>query len=78
MRFIMVNGRTPRTQSACVLCEKPLSTGYLREIGTQLTYCNYRCYADHCDSATQLLESRQRHHEALPAGESCTAGGTSK
>lgn len=78
MRFITVNGRTPCTQSACVLCEKPLSTGYLREIGTQLTYCSYKCYADHCDSAIQLLETRQRHHEVLPAGESCTAERTSK
>jgi hypothetical protein len=60
MRFIMVNGRMPRTQSACVLCEKPLSTGYLREIGTQLTYCSHECYADHCDSAIRLLEKRAR------------------
>jgi hypothetical protein len=60
VRFIMVNGRTPRAQPVCVLCEKPISTGYLREIGTHLTYCSYDCYADHCDNAIQLLENRAR------------------
>jgi hypothetical protein len=59
MRFIMVNGRTPCTRSACVLCETPISGGYLREIGTQLTYCSHECYADHCDSAIRLLENRK-------------------
>jgi hypothetical protein len=60
MRFIMVNGRTPCAQSVCVLCEKSISTGYLREIGTQLTYCGHDCYAYHCDSAIRLLENRAR------------------
>jgi hypothetical protein len=56
MRFIMVNGRTPCTRPICVKCEKPLSVGYLREIGTRLTYCSHECYADHCDIAIHLLE----------------------
>jgi hypothetical protein len=60
MRFILVNGRTPFTQPVCVSCEKPISRGYLREIGTHLTYCNHGCYADHCDSAIRLLENRAR------------------
>jgi hypothetical protein len=60
VRFILVNGRTPGTHPVCVMCEKPISTGYLREIGTHLTYCTHDCYADHCDSAVQLLESLAR------------------
>jgi hypothetical protein len=60
VRFILVNGRTPRSQPVCVMCEKPIKGGYLREIGTYLTYCNHDCYADHCDSAIRLLESRAR------------------
>jgi hypothetical protein len=60
MRFIMVNGRTPCAKSVCVLCEKPISAGYLREIATHLTYCGHDCYADHCDSAIRLLENRAR------------------
>jgi hypothetical protein len=60
MRFIMVNGRTPCASSVCLSCAKPISRGYLREIGTQLTYCSHDCYADHCDSAIWLLENRAR------------------
>jgi hypothetical protein len=60
MRFILVNGRTPCARAVCVMCEESISTGYLREIGTHLTYCNHDCYADHCDSAIQLLEKQAR------------------
>ena len=58
MRFILVNGRVPCAQPVCVMCEKPISPGYLREIGTHLTYCNHDCYAEHCNSAFRLLESQ--------------------
>ena len=60
MRFILVNGRTPRPQPVCVMCGEPIAAGYLREIGTHLTYCDHDCYADHCDSAAGLLEKRAR------------------
>jgi hypothetical protein len=48
MRFVLVNGRTPRAQSLCALCCESIGEGYLRDIGTQLSYCNYKCYIDHC------------------------------
>jgi hypothetical protein len=60
MRFILVNRRTPCAKTVCVMCERPISNGYLREIGTHLIYCNADCYADHCDSAIRLLEDRAR------------------
>jgi hypothetical protein len=60
VRFILVNGRTPCAQPVCVMCEKPISAGYLREIGTHLTYCNHACYGDHCDSAIRLLEKQAK------------------
>jgi hypothetical protein len=60
MRFILVNGRTPRPQPRCVMCDRPIAAGYLREIGTHLTYCNHNCYADHCKSAFLLLENQAR------------------
>jgi hypothetical protein len=58
MRFILVNGRVPCAQPVCVMCEKPISPGYLREIRTHLTYCNHDCYAEHCNSAIRLLEGQ--------------------
>jgi hypothetical protein len=59
MRFILVNGRAPRARPVCAMCATPISAGYLREFGTNLTYCNHDCYADHCNSAIQLLEGRK-------------------
>jgi hypothetical protein len=59
MRFVLVNGRRPCAKPVCVMCERPISLGYLREIGTHLTYCNHDCYSDHCNSAIRLLESRK-------------------
>jgi hypothetical protein len=61
MRFILVNGRTPRPQSLCVLCCRPIGGSYLREIETRLSYCDHDCYSDHCKRAVQALE---RHHIA--------------
>jgi hypothetical protein len=48
MNFILVNGRTPRGNSSCALCGESISGSYLRELGTQLYYCDHGCYADHC------------------------------
>ena len=60
MRFILVNGRTPCSHSSCVMCDQPIGVRYLREVGTHLVYCDHRCYADHCRSATLLLETQAR------------------
>jgi hypothetical protein len=51
MRFILVNGRTPCAQSSCVLCCRTIGASYLREIGTQLPYCDHNCYAEQCKRA---------------------------
>ena len=44
MRFVVVNGRTPRQQSFCAMCCEPIEEGYLREIATRLSYCDRNCY----------------------------------
>jgi hypothetical protein len=59
VRFILVNGRAPRSRSLCVMCHQPVGTNYLREIGTHIIYCDHNCYAAHCDSAVLLLESQK-------------------
>jgi hypothetical protein len=64
VRFILVNGRSPQRRSFCVMCDQPIATSYLREIGTDLTYCNHNCYVDHCRSATLLLENQARRFTA--------------
>jgi hypothetical protein len=60
MRFVFVNGRSPCRQSSCAKCKQPIKESYLREVGTQLIYCDQDCYADHCKSADQLLEGHAR------------------
>jgi hypothetical protein len=44
MRFVLVNGRTPRQQSLCTMCCEPIGESYLREIATRLSYCSHKCY----------------------------------
>jgi len=58
MRFILVNGRTPRPRSLCVMCDRPVGLNYLREVGTHLIYCDHSCYASHCKSVVLLLENQ--------------------
>jgi hypothetical protein len=58
VRFILVNGRSPRGRFSCVMCDQTVGASYLREIGTLLVYCDHNCYATHCKSAVQLLENR--------------------
>ena len=60
MRFVLVNERSPRQQAYCASCDEPIQAGYLREIGTHLTYCKHDCYQDHCKSAFLVLEGRAR------------------
>jgi hypothetical protein len=63
MRFVLVNGRTPCTKSFCALCCKPIAAGYLREIETRLSFCDDKCYAEHCAGVSWLLKIMPENHE---------------
>jgi hypothetical protein len=56
MKFILVNGRTPCRNSTCALCSELIRDCYLREMGTQLYYCDQICYADHCKRVMDLSD----------------------
>jgi hypothetical protein len=60
MKFVLVTGRSPRPESFCALCCEPIGEGYLRELTTRLSYCNYKCYLDHCKLASSGLKKRAR------------------
>jgi hypothetical protein len=47
MKFVLVNDRTPRSQSACALCCEPIGETYLREIATRFSFCDHQCYVGH-------------------------------
>lgn len=58
MRFILVNERVPCPRSFCVMCNQPVGTSYLRELGTELVYCEYGCYTANSESAVLRLGNR--------------------
>jgi hypothetical protein len=58
MKFVLVNGRTPRPQSFCAWCCEPIGQGYLRELATHFSYCNHDCSLGHCKNLDRVL---QRH-----------------
>jgi hypothetical protein len=60
MKFIVVNGRTPRPQSLCSLCCEPIGESYLREIATRLPYCDQQCYVCHSDAPVMALQPHAR------------------
>ena len=60
MKFVLVNGRTPRLQSFCAVCRKPIGESYLRELTTRLSYCDDNCYADNCKVAAPMLQKHAR------------------
>jgi hypothetical protein len=60
MKFIFVNGRTPRPRSLCSLCCEPIGESYLREIATRLPYCSQQCYVGHSDAPVMALQNHAR------------------
>ena len=60
MKFVVVNGRSPRPQSFCAQCCKPIGQGYLRDIATRLSYCDRKCYAGDRKAAVRDREFQAR------------------
>ena len=60
MKFIVVNGRTPRPRSLCSLCCEPIGESYLREIATRLPYCDQQCYVRHSHAPVMALQHHAR------------------
>ena len=48
MKFVVVNGRTPRTRWFCAQCRESIGESYLRDSAAQLIYCSHKCYVDRC------------------------------
>jgi hypothetical protein len=60
MKFVLVNGRTPRPQTFCALCCEPIAGSYLREIATRLSYCDHKCYVGNSKVAVPALQYQAR------------------
>jgi hypothetical protein len=59
MKFVLVNGRIPRSQPYCALCGESIGETYLREIATRLSYCDHRCYLGDRGLAARYSISRE-------------------
>jgi hypothetical protein len=44
MKFVLVNERTPRGGSTCAHCGTTIAVGYLRDLSSQLPYCDHACF----------------------------------
>lgn len=77
--FVLVNDRTPRSQSFCALCCESIGGNYLREIATRLSYCDHKCYVGRQKLATPAFTEivRRRHHvvETQSALSTCRTSG---
>lgn len=60
MRFIFVNGRTPRHDAYCALCCDKIGDAYVREMRTRLLYCDELCYRGQVKFCQRALEARAR------------------
>jgi hypothetical protein len=45
---------------AILLCCKPIGLNYLREIETPISYCDNKCYAEHCVGAVLAIENHAK------------------
>jgi hypothetical protein len=45
MRCIIVNNANLKAEESCAHCGGQITEGYVREIGSRLVYCDYRCYS---------------------------------
>ena len=45
MRCVVVNGAKLKTDASCAHCGGRIGEAYVREIGSRLIYCDFRCYS---------------------------------
>jgi hypothetical protein len=58
MRCIIVNDAYLKAEAFCAHCGNRIGESYVREIGSLLIYCDYRCYAVAVKVSTAALGYR--------------------
>jgi hypothetical protein len=46
MKFIWVKDRAPHATSKCAYCSMTIGIGYLRDLTSDLLYCDFACYCE--------------------------------
>jgi hypothetical protein len=60
MKFMLVNGRMPMSDSRCAMCCDPIGENYLRELATGLSYCDHNCYLGNIKIPVPALQHHAR------------------
>ena len=61
IKFVIVNGRTPmQAPFLCACCAEKLDSGYVRESGTGLKYCDLVCFGFSEKMAVKATAYRSR------------------
>jgi hypothetical protein len=60
IRFVLVNDRTPRTDTTCALCSLKIKNEYVRAPQTGLIYCDAQCFAGHEKMTALVFENDVR------------------
>ncbi len=58
MRCVLVNGAKLKAPTSCAHCGNKISTDYVREIGTRIVYCSFRCYGTAVATSVRVLSNR--------------------
>jgi hypothetical protein len=60
IRFVLVNGRVPRTDTTCALCSLKIKNEYMRAPQTGLIYCDAQCFAEHEECVALSFKKHER------------------
>jgi hypothetical protein len=55
MRCVLVNGARLKAPTLCAHCGNKISANYVREIGTRIVYCDFRCYSVAIETSVRML-----------------------
>jgi hypothetical protein len=58
MRCVVVNGAKLKAETVCAHCGHKIGDGYVREIGSRLIYCDFRCYSVAVEKTVTFLGYR--------------------
>jgi hypothetical protein len=58
-RFVLVNERTPRSDTNCATCFARIERGYVRDPQTRLVYCDPACFGEHERMSMPAIATRR-------------------
>jgi hypothetical protein len=58
MRCVLVNGARLKAPASCAHCGNKISGSYVREVGTRIVYCDFRCYNAAVEISIGMLSHR--------------------